>query len=211
MKKDLEIWVFGDHRHSFQARLTRQVIGMARSLCGQKGRVTVIVMGSEVEGISRKYFNYGAHRVLMIDHKELAVYRVDLFTALIGDLLREHSPDVFLLGATEFGVELASRVSKRLGVGLSAECTDLTWDQEEERLIATSSAFGGQYLARIAWNRSLPYMATLSSGIFPDRRYDPSAQGEILRVEKRFDRYISKIKVISSIYEQHQAVRLEEA
>ncbi len=211
MKKDLDIWVFGDHRHSFQARLTRQVIGMARSLSGDQGRVTVIVLGHELGGRVREYVGYGAHRLLIMDHQELAAYRVDLFTTLISDLIREHSPEVFLLGASEFGAELAARVAKRLGVGLSAECVGLAWDQKQERLIASSPAFGGQYLAQIAWSPNLPYMATLSSGAFPERPYDPSARGEIVKVEKELDRYRSRINVLSSVYEPHQAVRLEEA
>jgi electron transfer flavoprotein alpha subunit/quercetin dioxygenase-like cupin family protein len=211
MKRDLNIWVFGDHRHSFQIRLTRQVIGLARSLCKEQGRVTVIALGYELEGAVRELIGYGADRVLIVDHKELAVYRIDLFTSLISDLIREHSPELFLAGATEFGVELASRVSKRLGVGLSAECVGLTWDKEEGRLIALSPAFGGQYLARTGWSRDLPCMATISSGAFPECPYDPAAQGEIVKVERSLDQYSSRINVISSVYEPHQTAGLEEA
>lgn len=211
MKRDLEMWVFGDHRHSFQSRLTRQVLGQARLLCGDRGRATVVALGYELERIAEEYIAYGAHRVLTVDHKELAVYRVDLFSRLISELIREHSPEVFILGATEFGVELASRVSKRLGVGLSAECIGLTWDDEEDRLIAFSPAFGGQYLTRIAWSKPLPYMATLSSGVFPERAYDPSAKGEVVRLEKDVAPYASKIRVISSVFEPQHTARLEEA
>lgn len=211
MKNDLEIWVFGDHRPSFPSRLTRQVLGLARNLKRDRSRVTAILLGHGIEGIAHEYIGYGAHRVLMVDHQELTHFRADLFASLICDLIREHSPEVFLLGATEFGVDLASRVSKRLGVGLSAECIGLTWDDKEERLIALNSAFGGQYLARIAWSRHLPYMATLSSGAFSEGPYNPSARGDIIRVEKRLDRYPSKMKVLSSVFERHPAARLEDA
>lgn len=211
MKRDLEIWVFGDHRHAAPVRLTRQVIGMARKLHPDRGRVTLILLGNGVEGVARESIGYGAHRVLMVDHPELTPYRVDLFATLICDLIRERSPEIFLLGATEFGVELASRVSKRLGVGLSADCVDLAWDEEHEKLIAFSPAFGGQYLAKIVWNKPLPYMATLSSGAFPEPVYDPSAQGEIVRLEKKVDASASKIRMVFSAFEPHHTAKLEEA
>ena len=56
------------------------------------------------------------------------------------------------MGASEFGKELAPRIAKRLGVGLCADCVSLDWDEQRERLIASSPAFGGNFLARIAWS-----------------------------------------------------------
>ena len=100
---------------------------------------------------------------------QLAFYRADLFTTVISDLIQEHQPEIFLVGASEFGKELAARIAKRLGVGLSADCVSLEWDEQRERLIASSPAFGGNFLARIVWNTNRPYMATVSPGTFPER------------------------------------------
>ncbi|MDI6755198.1 MAG: FAD-binding protein [Thermodesulfobacteriota bacterium] len=211
MKKDLEIWVFGDHRHYPQDRLTLQVLGKARALSGDKGRVTVILLGHQVEGIVREYIAHGAQRILLVDHPQLAFYRTDLFTAVISDLIQEHQPEVFLLGTSEFGMELAARISKRLGVGLSADCVSLDWDGQRDRLIASSPAFGGNFLARIVWSLNRPYMATVSSGTFPERPYDKNANGEIVRIDKIFNERSSKISVISSVHEASQASKLEDA
>jgi electron transfer flavoprotein alpha subunit len=211
MKRDLETWVFGDHRNHLQDHLTLQVLGQARALSREPGRVTVILLGHQVEGISKEYIACGAQRVLRVDHPQLALYRVDLFTTVISDLVREHQPEIFLVGASEFGKELAARVAKRLGVGLSADCISLEWEEEGERLIASSPAFGGTFLARIVWNTSRPYMATVSPGTFPERPRDPDASGEIVRVTKKLNETSSRIHLVSSIRETHQTSRLEDA
>jgi len=211
MKRELDIWVFGDYRHASQIRLTRQVIGQARHLGQKGGRVTVLLLGHPLEKIGEEFSRYGAQRLILVDHRELALYRIDLFTSVICQLLREEQPDLLLLGASEFGTELAARISKRLGVGLSAECIALEWDEERERLIASCPAFGGHYLARISWSSSRPYMATLSPGNLADSTDDPSPPGDVIRIIKRLDPGRSKIKVISSEYEPHQAARLEKA
>jgi len=211
MKKDLEIWAFGDHRNHLHDRLTPQVLGQARTLSGDQGRVTVILLGHEVEGIAREYIACGAQRILLVDHPQLAVYRTDLYTAIISDLIQEHKPEIFLMGASEFGRELAPRIAKRLGVGLSADCISLDWDEQRERLIASSPAFGGNFLARIAWSNHRPYMATVSPGTFPERPYDKAASGEIVRVEKDLNEASSRINVISSVREPRQASKLEDA
>jgi electron transfer flavoprotein alpha subunit len=210
MKKDLEIWVFGDHRNYPQDRLTTQVLGQARRL-SDTGRVTAILLGHEVEEISKEYVRQGAHRVLFVDHPELAFYRTDLFAEIVNDLVAGHQPDIFLVGATEFGKELAPRIAKRLGVGLSADCVSLEWDEKKESLVASSPAFGGNFLARIAWSPKRPYMATVSPGTFAERPDDQGAPGEIIRVDKNLNKIASKIKVISSNREPHQAAKLEEA
>ena len=211
MKKDLEIWVFGDHRNHLHDRLTPQVVGQARTLSGDQGRVTVVLLGHHVEEIAKDYIACGAQRILLVDHPQLAVYRVDLFTAILSDLIQEHCPEIFLVGASEFGRELAPRIARRLGVGLSADCVSLDWEEQGQRLIASSPAFGGHFLARIAWSTNRPYMATVSAGTFSERPHDPGASGEIVRIEKKLNEASSGIKVISSVREPHRAARLEDA
>ncbi|MGZ3534966.1 MAG: hypothetical protein ACXU9K_07055 [Thermodesulfobacteriota bacterium] len=51
----MEIWVFGDHRNHPHDRLTFEVLGQARSLCGAQGRVTLILLGHQVGGIAKEY------------------------------------------------------------------------------------------------------------------------------------------------------------
>jgi len=211
MKTNLEIWVFGDHRNYLQDRLIFQVLGQARTLSGDKGRVTVILLGHRIGEIAKEYIAYGAQRILLADDAQLAYYRTDLFTAVISDLVLEHQPEILLVGASDFGKELAPGIAKRLGVGLSAECISLKWDEQKERLIASSAAFGGNFLAKIVWGTQRPYMATLSPGIFHERPYDKGAEGEIVRVEKDLRGASSKIKVISSIREPHPSAKLEDA
>jgi electron transfer flavoprotein alpha subunit len=211
MKRDLEIWVFGDHRRHPKDRLTLQVLGHARALSGNGGRVTAVILGHQLEEIAREYIACGAQRILLVDHPQLALYRTDLFTTMISDLIREHKPDIFLTGASEFGKELAAGIAKRIGVGLGADCVSLDWDEEKESLIGFSPAFGGNFLARIVWGASKPCMATLNPGTFPERPYDKAAHGEIVKVEKDLDHISSRIKMISSVREPHHADRLEDA
>jgi electron transfer flavoprotein alpha subunit/quercetin dioxygenase-like cupin family protein len=211
MGKNLEIWVFGDHRNHLHDRSTLQVLGQARALSGDRGRVTVILLGHQVEGMARDYLAYGAHRILLVDHPQLAWYRADLFTMLMSELIQEHQPEILLVGASEFGKELAPRVAKRLGVGLCADAISLEWDEKGERLIASSPAFGGNFLARIVWSTHRPYVATVSPGAFPERPYAETAHGEIVRIEKKLGEASSRINVISSLRESHQATKLEDA
>ncbi len=211
MRRDLEIWVFGDHRNYPQDRLVLQVLGQARALAGHGGRVTAVLLGHGVETIAREYIAHGAGRVLLLEDPQLALYRTDLYSILISDLIREHQPDIFLFGASDFGKELAARVAKRIGVGLCADAVSLKWDEGKDTVIASSPAFGGNFLARIAWSTHKPHIATVIPGAAIEHPPDRGAKGEIVRVERGPNEFSSKISVISSVREAHRGTRLEDA
>jgi electron transfer flavoprotein alpha subunit len=124
MKKHLQIWVFGDHRHDPQDRLTLHLLAKARSLAGDEGTVTGILVGHLAEPIAKKYIACGAHRVLLVDHPQLAFYRADLWTTIIG---LEYEPESFwfvlpssveLLRGVKIGVRSSAQVHLfRMGRG----------------------------------------------------------------------------------------------
>ena len=212
MANDFQVWVFGDHRNFFQDRVTLQVLAQARKLADKgKGLAGVLLLGHKADDIAREYIAHGAHRVFMIDHPILANYQIDLFASTICDVIHEHGPDIFLLGGSNFGRELAPRVAKRLKVGLCADCIELKLDPETGKLTALSPAFGGSVLARIAWSESRPWMATISPGIFKEEGHNQSFRGEIIRVEKNIDETQIRVRTISSFREPKQARPLEDA
>jgi len=211
MGKGLEIWVFGDHRNHPQDRLTLQVLEQARRLSGEDGRVTAVLLGQDREEMARTYIGHGAQRIVLLDDPHLRFYRADLFTTVIHDLMDEERPDIFLIGASDFGKELAPRIAKRIGVGLCADCVALEWDEKNKKLVASSPAFGGNYMARIAWSTHRPYMATVNAGACAERPYDEAARGEIVRVKKHLGKVPSKISVVSSERDPHPTAKLEEA
>ena len=146
MEKEKNIWVFGDHRNHPRDRLTMQVIAQARRLCGDSGTVTVLLLGNHLEEFVKEYIAHGAHRILLADHPGLTFHQADVFATILCDLIRDRKPDAFLLGASDFGREVAARVAKRIGTGLGADCVSFEWDREKHGLIGFSPAFGGAFL-----------------------------------------------------------------
>jgi len=199
MAHDFQIWVLGDHRNSPKDRLAFQVLGQARRMAEiRKGLAVAVLLGHKVDDVAQAYIAHGAHRVMLVDHSLLAGYQVNLFTSTICGLIREHHPDVFLIGASDFGRELAPRVAKRLEVGLCADCIELSLDPATGKLTAASPAFGGSVIARIAWSEKRPWMATIAPGIFPEFVAHDSSQGEIVRMEKNVEEIPNRLRVLSS-------------
>lgn len=209
MEKGLDVWIFGDYRNKFQDHLTIQVLQQAISITKGDDKVSVIVLGNQVESIANHYISYGAQRVILIDDPDLSIYRVDLFTDIICNLIKDYKPDIFLLGVSDFTKELASRIAKRLRVGLCAECISLKW--EKNKIVAFSPAFGGSFLAKIVWKSKTPYMAILNPESYNEIHSAKDKNGEIIRLKINIKKEDSRVKVISSTRQSQEARNLEDA
>ena len=79
-------------------------------------------------------------------------------------LCRASLPEVILFENSSFLADVAPAFAVCIGRGLTADCTDLRWD-EQYGLLQIRPSFGGR---RIAVNRSLsaPYLASVRRGVF---------------------------------------------
>ena len=68
---------------------------------------------------------YGADKVIVVDDKELEVYRTEPYTHALASVINEYKPEIVLVGATAIGRDLGPRVSARVATGLTADCTVL--------------------------------------------------------------------------------------
>ena len=99
---------------------------------------------------------------------------------------RARKPEIFLIGATPNGRDLAPRVASALRCGLTADCTDLQigdYDVQEGRqtykdlLYQIRPAFGGNLIATIVNPNTRPQMATVREGVMRKPAADASRTG----------------------------------
>ncbi|MBU0704369.1 MAG: electron transfer flavoprotein subunit alpha/FixB family protein [Chloroflexi bacterium] len=190
-----EIWVFIEQENGCIAPVSLELLSKARELAEElKGRVCALLLGYEVASLAEQAIHYGADRVLLADHPELALYRALPYAKVAADLARERRPYIFLLGATPTGRDLAPRVASALRAGLTANCTALQiGDFErggkvyEDLLYQIRPAFGGNIIATIVNPEMHPQMATVREGVMKQGEPDSARQGEIETIKPQFD------------------------
>jgi electron transfer flavoprotein alpha subunit len=183
MAEERAIWVLGDFRNYFQSRVTLQLLAKARDLSADLGGpVCAVVIGHQVEEWVGEYQAHGADRIYVMDDPRFADYLPGLVARALESLAREHRPEIILIGATNFGKELAPRTASRLGTGLSGDCVDLFIDAQG-RFVQVAPAFGGNLLAEIVMPKHRPQMVTVRPGVFQEFPHDYEARAEIVRLE----------------------------
>ena len=110
--------------------------------------LTAIVLGADVENISKELEQYGADRIIVADNPALYEYLTDAYTNVIADFISKENPAVVILGASTLGKDLSARLSARLNAPLVMDCVSIRF--EDKNLIATRPMYGGKVLADVS-------------------------------------------------------------
>ncbi len=123
-------------------------------------------------------------------------YAPQACAAAITSFLRNNPQNIFLLGATAQGRELAPRVAARNNLGLTADCTEIAVD-EQGKLLATRPTYGGQLMATIV-SKTVPEFATIRPGALKSKGQVSEKVLNIYYYNPDIQNIIESIKVISS-------------
>jgi electron transfer flavoprotein alpha subunit len=202
-----EVWVVIEHEGGGAARVSWELLGVARSLAADLGtRPAAVLMGDGDGGeeLSRDAFAHGAAAVYLADHPALTPFITEPHCKALAALVRKHSPEVILLGATTRGRDLASAVATELETGLTADCTALEIDPDTKLLRQTRPAFGGNIMATIISPEHRPQMATVRPGVFPLTEAEAGAAGETIdfKPELAAEQPVRQLEFLPTIEEE---------
>ncbi len=110
--------------------------------------LTAIVLGADVENISKELKQYGADRIIVADNPALYEYLTDAYANVIAEFISKENPAVVILGASTQGKDLSARLSARLNAPLAMDCVSIRF--EDKNLIATRPMYGGKVLADVS-------------------------------------------------------------
>lgn len=176
------IWVYIEQEEGHPHTVSWELLGEAQRLASSlEGSVVEgILLGHNVRHVAEEALHYGAQRVYLIDDPVLSVYRNFPYGHGASNLVLKYQPEIFLIGATTLGRDLASTIATRVGTGLTADCTELSIDPEKKILAATRPAFGGNLMATILCRKHRPQMATVRPRVLPVPVRLAEAEGEII-------------------------------
>lgn len=206
------VWVFAEQREGKLLNVAVELLGEGRKIADKLGtKLTAVLLGNEVKDIAEKLIKYGADEVLYANSKLLEVYTTDGYTKVISDLIKERKPEIILIGATNIGRDLGPRLSARIHTGLTADCTRLEIDEEDNKLLMTRPAFGGNLMATIVCPNHRPQMSTVRPGVMERAKYDENREGNIELVDVKLSEEDIKATVEDVIKSGKAEVPLEEA
>jgi electron transfer flavoprotein alpha subunit len=206
-----KIWVFAEQRQGELVEVGLELLGKALELAHPAGwKVASVLVGhASGNGLCEQLLSFGSDEVIVADHPLLSSYCSQSYAKILGKLIREYNPEVFLLGATAMGSDLGARLAVRLRTGLSAHCIGLELSPEK-KLLAVVPGWGGNVLARVYSPHTQPQMATVMPGVF-DMPQEKEATGRIIPVDVNLKREDVTYRILEVKREALQEQALEKA
>jgi electron transfer flavoprotein alpha subunit len=170
------------------AEVSIELICKARDLANTlQADVSAVVVGDKIQKAAESLVPYGVDHLYVVENKRLAHYTPVPYTKVVTELIRKHSPQIVLYGATTTGRDIAPRIASALRVGLTADCTDLQIGDYKSKgeeysgvLYQIRPAFGGNIIATIVSPDKKPQMATVREGVMKMSEPNPSHKGEVV-------------------------------
>lgn len=114
-----DVWVLVERQGDELHEVTLELLGDARKLAMKRGvSLCAVLMGDGVAALSETLAHFGAQKVFLLEHALLAQYTTDAYVFALAGLIKEHNPEVVMIGGTPNGNDLAPRLAARLNVGL---------------------------------------------------------------------------------------------
>lgn len=158
-----------------------ELLGEGRRLADKRGcQLGAVVLGHQVGRLVEQSFAYGADLVYALDSPLLGSYRTLPYRLGLVGLIRQHKPEVVLVGATYQGRDLAGAVATELLTGLTADCTMLDIEPESGLLLASRPTFGGTQMATILCRRQRPQIATVRPRVLKLPVPQPGRAGQLV-------------------------------
>ena len=193
-------------------KVALELLGKGRALADRLGEelAAVVLVGHDSADVSSLGW-YGADRVILCQHKLLASYTTDAYTQVMSAVIAAKKPAIVLYGATAHGRDLAPRIAARLRLGLTADCTGLDID-DQNQLVQTRPAFGGNIMASIVTPATRPQTATVRPNVFNPPLPIKDRQALLEPFPVALNRAAIRTRVVERDYlDQAGAVNLEDA
>ena len=219
------VYVFAQQVDNHIDEIVYELLQKAMDLAADLStEVVAVLVGSEIKNKVFHLEEHGADRVILIDDPELKEYRTEPYAHALASVINEFKPDVFLIGATAIGRDLAPRVCARVHTGLTADCTSLEIgdfplnpipgkedEQKHNQLLMTRPAFGGNTIATIACPDFRPQMATVRPGVM---KRSPKVVGrtcELVEFNPGFTPNNCYVEILDIIKEAKKTVNIQKA
>ena len=206
------VLVFGEMTDDGLASVTGELLAVARSLAEASGdSVAVALLASDVGGAAKDAVALGADAVYRVEDRLLAEPQIDAHLAAFESVCRSVSPSVVLVGRTPLGRDVGPRLAFRLGAAAAQDCVEVSINPDTGRVNAVRPVYGGNAMSRVSFSGDGVQVVIVRPKTFEALEPDATRSGEIADFDAGLDESAIKARLVETVQQQAEGVRLEDA
>ena len=205
------IWALIEHQEEKLQDGSLELVGEGRKIADRMNEeLTAVTLGSIPGEQADLLAQYGAARILSLEHPALSQYSVETYSQILSHVIGNHLPDVVLSIDSVNGTDLACRIAARLETGLVTSCDRVDVDSEG-LLVATKPVYGNKAAAAFICPTARPQMATINPDALELKTLDTSATAEVTNLKVEFELSEPQTQIVDFIKGDPRSVSLSEA
>ncbi|WP_227935341.1 electron transfer flavoprotein subunit alpha/FixB family protein [Alkalihalobacillus deserti] len=170
-----KVLVIGEVRDGELRNVSYEAVAAAKTV-SNGGEVVGVLLGDKVSGLSEMFIQYGADRVVIVNHTDLNSYTTDAFQQAVLQVFDVESPEGVILGHTAIGKDLAPRLAMKLNAGLISDAVSVELDGGEA--VFTRPIYSGKAFEKKKVNGGIIF-ATIRPNNIAALDQDSSRSGEV--------------------------------
>ena len=189
-----------------------ELLAAARKLADELGlEVSAALLGNISDDITKEVIALGADHVYASSHPMLALNIADAHVAALEQICERIVPTAVLTAKTPLGRVVGPRLAYRMGVGVAQDCMDLTGEKISSKITVSRPVYGGNAMAAFTFTNKDPQFIVLRVKAFEPLERDDARIGEIVELDLDINDDQVRVKLIETIKEESEGVKLEDA
>ena len=190
------VLVFAEQREGVLKSTSFESATLGRKLLSNiGGDLSVVLIGSGVSDMVKKFEPYGVDKIYTADDSELNYYDGGRYCEIIVNIIKDINPSLFIASASSMGKDIAPRIASSLDVGLAVDCTDVAIDNG--KITATRPVYAGKANIKVNFDSELQLL-TIRPNVFVPKPDDAKVP-EVISVETGDSKEpVSKVEHIQS-------------
>lgn len=169
------VLVLGEAREGELRNVSFETIAAAKTISGG-GTVTAVLLGDSVENLAQEMVQYGADRVVTVEHPHLKQYTSDGYSQAFMAVYEQEKPDAIVLGHTAMGKDLSPKLASKLSSGLISDVTKIEGEGDSAEFIRP--IYSGKAFEKVQSKGGLLFITIRPNNIEPLAR-DESRTGDV--------------------------------
>ena len=175
-----KVLVLAETREGALRNVSFEAIAAAKKI-SSGGEVVSVLIGESVSEFGDELIQYGADRVITVEHPHLKSYTSDGYGQAFMAVIEQESPEGFVFGHTAVGKDLAPKIASKLQAGLISDVTDI--EGEGDDAVFIRPIYSGKAFEKVKMKEGVPFISIRSNNIAPLEKQERSGEVTSLSVD----------------------------
>ena len=206
-----EILIFAEIEENELHSTSGELIAAGRKMADSTDNsVSAALIGGN-QKLASELITLGADKVYLADDDTLREGIAEVYIAALHKICLEVEPIVIITSKSPIGRTVGPRIAYRLGTGIAQDCTDVSLDNTSKRVTVTRPVYGGNAMAKFTFADKNPQVMTMRLKAFEPPVPESERSGEIIEFNISIDQSEIKSKLVETVKQESEGVRLEDA